>query len=165
MTSYSSRKKILGLVVWLGVSFAAAFVGAMASVQAETFYSRLSQPAWAPPSWVFGPVWTLLYALMGIAAWLVWLSGGFTANRKAFFFFLAQLGVNALWSWLFFKWHRGYLAFMDTLALLLLIAVTLALFWRVRPLAGALLVPYLLWVMFASALNYSIWRMNPAVLG
>lgn len=102
---------------------------------------------------------------MAIAAWLVWRSGGFSANRIALSFFLAQLVLNALWSWLFFAWHLGGLAFADIVVLWVLIAATLVSFWRARPLAGALLIPYLLWVSFASALNYSVWQLNPQVLG
>jgi len=102
---------------------------------------------------------------MGIAAWLVWRTGGFRASRSALTLFLVQLAVNALWSWLFFAWHRGGLAFADIVLLWLLIVATIVSFWRVRPLAGALLIPYLLWVSFAAALNFSVWQLNPRVLG
>ena len=165
MPSLSKQMQILGLVGWLLLSFAASAVGAVASIQAKSFYSQLAQPNWAPPPGVFGPVWTVLYALMGIAAWLVWRSGGFRANRQALMLFLLQLAPNALWSWLFFAWHRGVLALADVLVLWILIVATLVSFWRVHPLAGALLIPYLLWVSFASALTYSIWQLNPQVLG
>ena len=165
MQSLSKQKQILGLVGWLVVSFAASAVGAMATIQAKSFYSRLAQPPWAPPPGIFGPVWTVLYALMGIAAWLVWRSGGFRPNRKALTVFLLQLAFNALWSWLFFAWHRGAWALADVLVLWILIVAALVSFWRVRPVAGALLIPYLLWVSFASALNYSVWQLNPQVLG
>jgi tryptophan-rich sensory protein len=110
-------------------------------------------------------VWTFLYILMALAAWLVWRVDGFRPARTALTLFLLQLALNALWSWLFFGWHRGALAFGDILLLWVLIAATLVAFWRTRPLAGALLVPYLLWVSFAAALNYSVWRLNPQVLG
>jgi len=165
MASQSTKQQILGLIGWLVVSFAASAVGAVASIQARSFYSQLSQPAWAPPPWVFGPVWTALYALMAIAAWLVWCRGGFRTNRIALSFFLAQLVFNALWSWLFFAWQLGALAFVDIVLLWILIVATLVCFWRVRPLVGALLIPYLLWVSFASALNYSVWQLNPQFLG
>ena len=102
---------------------------------------------------------------MGIAAWLVWRVGGFRAAKSALTLFFVQLALNALWSWLFFGWHRGALAFTDILLLWALIVATLISFWSIRPLAGALLVPYLLWVSFASALNYSVWQLNPQVLG
>lgn len=163
--AYSRRRQLLGLGGWLLVSFAASAVGAVASVEARSFYGQLEQPSWAPPPWVFGPVWTLLYATMAIAAWLVWRSGGFRARPVALSLFLAQLALNALWSWLFFAWQRGGLAFADVALLWCLIAATVVAFWRVRRLAGGLLIPYLLWVGFAAALNFSLWRLNPTHLG
>ena len=102
---------------------------------------------------------------MGVAAWLVWRTGGFRAHKSALGLFLLQLAVNALWSWLFFSWHRGALALADIVLLWVLIVATIGAFWRVRPLAGILLVPYLLWVSFAAALNLSVWQLNPAALG
>lgn len=147
------------------VSFIAAAIGSAASIQADSFYTQLVRPEWAPPPDVFGPVWSLLYALMGIAAWLVWRVGGFGAACTALTLFLVQLAVNALWSWLFFGWHLGGLAFANVVLLWMLIVATLVAFWRVRPLAGALLIPYLLWVSFALALNYSVWQLNPQILG
>ena len=165
MTRLSTQRQALGLIAWLAASFAASAIGALGSIQAQSFYGQLAQPAWAPPPWVFGPVWTVLYALMAIAAWLVWRVGGFRAQRLALSVFLVQLALNALWSWIFFAWQLGAWAFVDIVVLWVLILVTLVLFWRVRPVAGALLVPYLLWVGFASALNYTLWQLNPQVLG
>lgn len=165
MASLTKRKQLVGLVAWLIASFTAAAIGGAASVQAGPFYTQLVRPEWAPPSFVFGPVWTVLYVLMGIAAWLVWRVTGFRAAKTALILFLVQLALNALWSWLFFAWHRGALAFADTLLLWALIVATLIAFWRIRPLAGVLLVPYLVWVSFASALNYFVWQLNPQVLG
>ena len=159
------QNQFLGLIGWFVVSFGASAVGAVASVQAKSFYGQLVQPAWAPPAWLFGPVWTILYALMATAAWLVWRSGGFRTNRVALSFFLLQLAFNALWAWLFFAWNLGALAFADIVVLWLLIVATLISFWRVSRLAGALLAPYLLWVSFAAGLNYSVWQLNPQVLG
>lgn len=161
----SGTKQIIGLIGWLLLSFAAAAIGAAASVQAASFYQQLVQPSWAPPSSVFGPVWSLLYALMAIAAWLVWREGGWRRQRGVLALFVLQLAVNALWSWLFFGWHRGALAFADIVLLWLLIVATLIGFWRVRPLAGALLLPYLGWVSFASALNFAVWQLNLQILG
>ncbi len=165
MAPMTKQKQVAGLFVWLVVSFIAAAIGGAASIQAGPFYTELARPDWAPPPAVFGPVWTVLYALMGIAAWLVWRVGGFRAARSALTLFLVQLAFNALWSWLFFAWQRGALAFADILLLWVLIVATLIAFWRIRVLAGALLVPYLLWVSFAAALNYAVWRLNPQVLG
>jgi benzodiazapine receptor len=154
-----------GLIGWLAVCYVAAAIGATASLQADTFYAQLIRPDWAPPASVFGPVWTVLYGLMAVAAWLVWRAAEFRLARPALILFLLQLLSNALWSWLFFGWHRGALAFLDILLLWVLIVITLVLFWRIRPLAGVMLIPYLAWVTFASALNYSIWKLNPSLLG
>lgn len=165
MTGLPPRKQFIGLVAWLAASFIAAAIGAAASVEAGPFYAQLLRPSWSPPGWVFGPVWTVLYALMGFAAWLAWRVGGFRAARAPLVLFIAQLAVNALWSWLFFGWQLGALAFADILLLWALIAATIAGFWRLRPLAGALLLPYLLWVSFAAVLNHSVWRLNPQLLG
>ncbi|MCX7545797.1 TspO/MBR family protein [Marinicella gelatinilytica] len=165
MTSLSKQKQFFGLVVWLVISFAASAIGAVASIQARSFYADLSQPTWAPPGSVFGPVWTTLYALMAIAAWLVWREGGFRKHRTALLLFLVQLAVNALWSWLFFAWHLGAYAFIDIIVLWFLIVATIVTFWRVQPWAGALLIPYVLWVSFAAFLNYTVWQLNPQILG
>jgi len=161
VNGHSAGPAWVGLAGWLVVTAIAAVAGGAASVNARTYYAALVQPAWAPPGWLFGPVWTTLYVLMGVAAWMVWRVGGFGAARAALSLYLVQLVLNALWTWLFFAWHRGALAFAEIVLLWIVIAATLAAFWRVRPLAGALLVPYLLWVSFASALNYAVWQLNP----
>ena len=161
----SRTRELLGLAGWLVVSFAAAAIGGIASANAGDFYLSLSRPPWAPPSWLFGPVWSVLYLLMGIAAWLVWRKGGFGAARGALTLFLAQLIANALWTWLFFAWRQGALAFGEILLLWVMIAATILLFWRANRLAGALLLPYLAWVSYASALTWAMWQRNPQVLG
>lgn len=163
--TYSKQRQSVGLIAWLAICFAASAIGAVASVRAGTFYESLMRPAWAPPAAVFGPVWTVLYASMAIAAWLTWREGGFRHARVALALFFAQLAVNAVWSWLFFAWRLGALAFVDILVLWALIVATMIAFWRIRPLASVLLVPYLLWVSFAGALSYTVWHMNPRVLG
>jgi tryptophan-rich sensory protein len=160
----SAAKQALGLAGWLALSFSAAAVGGIASADAGSFYQQLNRPDWAPPGWLFAPVWSVLYFLQGAAAWLVWRVRGFAGARAALGLFLVQLGANALWSWLFFAWRQGGLALAEILVLWVLLAATVAAFWRVRPLAGALLVPYLLWVTFAGALTYSIWQRNPGLL-
>jgi benzodiazapine receptor len=154
-----------GLAGWLAVTFFAAAAGSVASTQAPDFYAQLVRPSWAPPASLFGPVWSVLYTLMAVAAWLVWRVGGFAGARTALTLYLVQLVFNALWTWFFFAWQRGGLAFADIVLNALLVAATLTAFWRIRPLAGALLVPYLLWVTFAAALNYMIWQLNPQLLG
>jgi benzodiazapine receptor len=162
MTPRSRSSQLLGLIGWLLAVFAAGAVGAVASVDAPAFYAQLSKPSWAPPAWVFGPVWSTLYGLMGISAWLVWRSPG--SKALALGLFGAQLAVNALWSWLFFAWHRGALAAVEVLVLLALIVATVVAFWRTSRLAALLLLPYLLWVSFASALTWAVWRSNPGLL-
>ncbi|HAR95879.1 MAG TPA: sensory protein [Deltaproteobacteria bacterium] len=164
MSNYSKAVQIAGLVGWLAVSFTASAIGAVASLQAGSFYIHLVRPDWAPPPSIFGPVWTALYALMGVAAWLVWRADGFRPAKGALTLFFIQLALNASWSWLFFRCHHGALAFLDILLLWLLIVATLVAFWRIRPVAGVLIIPYLLWVSFASVLNYSLWQLNPQLL-
>jgi len=165
MSRLPPSKQLLALLAWLAVSFTAAGLGALASVNAGAFYQQLLRPSWAPPGWLFGPVWSVLYLSMGIAAWLAWRERGLRAMGGAAVLFLSQLAVNALWSWLFFAWREGGLAFAEVLILLTLIAATVLAFWRIRPLAGALLLPYLGWVAFASVLNYATWQLNPQLLG
>jgi len=158
-------KPFIGLIVWIILTAIAATIGAMASIDAASFYAGLTRPTWAPPAAVFGPVWSVLYLMMAVAAWLVWRNGGFALRRGALTLYLVQLALNALWSVLFFREHLGGIAFADIVVLWLLIVATLVAFWRVRALAGALLLPYLLWVSFASALNLAVWRLNPQALG
>lgn len=160
----SGPTQALGLLGWLLVAFAAAAVGGFASANSAEFYRELVRPPWAPPGWLFGPVWSVLYALMGIAAWLVWRAQGFVGARNALFMFIAQLAANALWTWLYFVWRLGGAAFIEILVLWALILATIVLFWQVSRIAGALLVPYLAWVSFASALTLSTWRLNPGLL-
>lgn len=162
MTSRPLSSQLVGLLGWLLAALAAGAVGAVASVDAASFYSQLSKPSWAPPAWVFGPVWSTLYVLMGVAAWLVWRSPG--SKGTALPLFGAQLAANALWSWLFFAWHRGALAAFEVLVLLALIVATVAAFWRHSRLAALLMVPYLLWVSFASVLTWAVWWSNRGLL-
>lgn len=167
MQSKPSKKQnsFLGLIGWLALCFAASAIGAAANSRAEIAYAGLIQPQWAPPGAVFAPVWMVLYALMGIAAWLVWRSGGFIRNGNALSLFIIQLGLNALWSWLFFAWHEGVWAFANIILLWLLIVAVMLDFWRVRPLAGVLLLPYLAWVSFAAVLCFQMWQLNPGIFG
>jgi tryptophan-rich sensory protein len=165
MARMKFSKQVPGLVGWLGITFVAAAIGAWASISAGTFYGQLLRPDWAPPAAWFSPVWTTLFILMGLAAWLVWREKGFHDTRGALTLYLIQLAVNALWSWLFFGWRMGGAAFADIIVLWILIVLTLRAFWRIKRIAGLLLVPYLLWVSFAMALNYSVWQLNPQLLG
>lgn len=156
--SASTGRQSLALIGWLALCFAAA--GSAAFVSTEGWYTALDKPSWNPPAWVFGPAWSLLYVLMAVAAWLVWREGGWKIQGRALGLFFLQWLLNALWTPLFFGMHRPGLAFAEIVCLWLAIAVTLAAFWRVRKIAGVLLVPYLAWVSFAAALNFTIWRLN-----
>ena len=160
----SRQRQLLGLVAWILVSFTAASIGAFASITAASFYGQLARPNWAPPSWLFAPVWSVLYVLMAFSAWLVWRSHGFKAGRTALVLFISQLAANALWTWLFFAWRQGAAAFVEILILWILIVATVASFWRLNTLAGVLMIPYLAWVTFACALTLSVWRLNVGLL-
>lgn len=146
------------LAGFLGASYLAAFVGNLATDSAiRNWYPTLLKPAWTPPSWVFGPVWTVLYTAMAVAAWWVWRRAGWCG---ALGWWTTQLMLNALWSPVFFGLRRPDLAFGVICALWLAIAATTVMFWRTSLLAGALFVPYWAWVSFAAALNFAIWKLN-----
>jgi tryptophan-rich sensory protein len=157
-------RKALSLVLWLGAAIATGTVGAIASVGAPAFYAALAKPTWAPPPSLFGPVWTMLYLMMGLAAWLVWRERGWKGAAGPLALFLVHLPINAVWSWVFFAWHRGAASFAVIVTLWILIAILGVMFFRIRRLAGALLIPYLCWVTFAAALNYAVWQANPTLL-
>jgi benzodiazapine receptor len=154
----SAGRSIIALIGWLVLCFAAA--GTAVFVSTDGWYVALHKPSWNPPAWLFGPAWTLLYITMAVAAWLVWREGGWKAQGRSLGLFLLQWFLNALWTPLFFGLHRPGLAFAEIVLLWLAIAATLVSFWRVRQVAGILLVPYLAWVSFAAALNFTIWRLN-----
>ena len=146
---------LLGLCLGVGALGAWTTAGSVA-----TWYPTLVKPAWNPPSWVFGPVWTALYLGMAVAAWLVWRAAGWRGSSRALGWFAAQLALNAAWSPLFFGLRSPAAAFLDIAALWVAIVATIAAFFRVSRPAAALLLPYLAWVSFAAALNAAIWRMN-----
>lgn len=149
----------LGLALWMALCFGAPAVGAFTPPGA--WYAELRKPVWNPPNWIFGPVWTVLYLLMAVAAWLVWRRGGFAAQRLPLTLFLVQLAFNAAWTPCFFGARNPALAFADIVLLWLSLLATLVTFFRVQAGAGWLLVPYLAWVSFAALLNFTLWRMNP----
>jgi tryptophan-rich sensory protein len=155
---------MVSLALWILVSFVAAALGGLASANAGGFYLELARPAWAPPAWLFGPVWTVLYILMGTAAWLVWRKVGLRSTNPSLKLYLVQLALNALWTWLFFVWRLGALALGEIAVLWLLLLGTVLSFRKVSPVAAWLLVPYLLWVGFATALTYALWQGNPLLL-
>ena len=154
----SPLRSAVGLVGWLLLSFAAAAFGSFFTP--GDWYAALRKPAWNPPNWIFGPVWSVLYIMMAVSAWLVWRRGGFRSNSRPLAFFQIQLLLNAVWSWLFFGLQHPALAFAEILLLWLAIVGTILAFVRVHRLAAWLLSPYLAWVTFATALNFILWRLN-----
>lgn len=154
----------LSLVGWLAVTFVVAAIGGLGSADAPVVYQQMVRPWWAPPGWLFGPAWGVLYLLIGVAAWLVWCERDSQPVGPALAWFGAQLVANALWSWLYFAWRQGAWSFVEVLVFWVLLAVTVVMFWRIRPLAGMLMLPCLAWVSFAAALNYATWRLNPDLL-
>src|SRR6187455_3253523 len=137
----SRLKAALALAGRLALSFGAASLGGL--FMPDEWYATLKKPSWNPPGWIFGPVWTVLYTMMAVAAWLVWQRGGFVAQRRSLGLFLVQLALNAAWTPLFFGLHRPGLAFAEIVCLWLAIAATLVAFRPVSRVAAWLLVPYL----------------------
>jgi benzodiazapine receptor len=151
-------RPVLALLGFLLVTFAVAGISGVATSHAiRDWYPTIAKPAWNPPGWMFGPVWTVLYAMMAVAACLVWRQAGWGG---ALMLFGVQLAFNAAWSPLFFGLHRIDLALMDIVLLWGAIVATTVAFWKVTPVAGWLFVPYLAWVSFATVLNFAIWRLN-----
>ncbi len=156
------RSDVLGIAIAVIVCELVGIVGAVFTAPAiPTWYASLVKPSFTPPGWLFGPVWTTLYALMGIAAFIVWRRGLAVAGVKAaLLLFVVQLLLNALWSPVFFGVHSPSGGLAIILALWVAIVATIALSAGVSKAAAVLLVPYLLWVSFATVLNFSIWRLN-----
>lgn len=153
--------QIGGWVIWVALSFAAAAIGGMFTARSVgSWYVVLQKPAWTPPAGVFGPVWTVLYLLMGTAAWLVWRRQGWAGAALPLTLFLVQLLLNAAWSGLFFGLRNPGLALIEIVLLWGAILATTVAFARISPLAAGLMTPYLLWVTFAAVLNGAIWRLN-----
>jgi translocator protein len=147
-----------GLLLWLSLSFVAGWFGAQ--FEPGTWYAELRKPEWTPPPFVFGPVWTVLYILMAVAAWLVWRRSGFSGASLALSLYLLQLVLNGIWSFLFFGLNRPGLAALELSVLLLVLMATILTFHAHSRMAALLLIPYLLWAGFALLLNISIWRLN-----
>ncbi len=153
--------QICGLLGWLMLCFAAAGIGSYFTMsEIPTWYAGLNKPSWNPPNWVFGPVWTTLYLMMGTAMWIVWRSHSFPTIRFPIAIFVTQLLLNSLWSIIFFTLHNPALAFCELLLLWIAIALTMKSFWPFSRLAAVLLIPYLCWVSFAGVLNFTIWQLN-----
>ena len=149
---------LLGLIGWIILTFLAPAAGFQA--RPDAWFGRLNKPSWNPPSWIFAPVWTTLYLLMAIAAWLVWTHGGWHKQTLPLALFVVQLFLNAAWTPLFFGAHRPGLAFIDIVLMWLAILATIIAFTHVTVIAACLLIPYIAWVSFASVLNFTIWRLN-----
>lgn len=156
--SGSISRQALTLIAWLILCFAASASAVFVSV--DGWYAALNKPTWNPPNWIFGPVWSLLYAMMAVAAWLVWRHGGWSRQRWPLSLFLVQWLLNAIWTPMFFGMHMLGPAFAEILLLWLAIAATIVAFWRVSKPAAALLIPYLAWISFAAFLNFTIWQLN-----
>jgi translocator protein len=152
------RRQVVGLLGILGVTFLVPGLGSLFTDPA--WYGTLARPAWAPPAWVFGPVWTVLYGLMAVAAWLVWRERGLAGARGALGLYAVQLALNAAWTPIFFGLRLPGLALLELGVLWVAIVATTVAFWRIRRVAAVLLLPYLAWVSFAAALNAAIVRMN-----
>jgi tryptophan-rich sensory protein len=155
----SRSRQILGLMLFVAACFAAATMGAVVTSRSvQSWYQRIAKPIWTPPDSIFAPVWTTLYFLMAISAWLVWRKRGLMSLEMGLFF--SQLTLNVAWSGIFFGLRQPGLAFAEILLLWLLIALTAWQFMRTSTLACVLFVPYLAWTSFAAALNYAIWGLN-----
>lgn len=155
--------KITKIIVTVAICLAVGYFSGMETRSAILdWYPTLVKPSFTPPNWVFAPVWTLLYIMMGVAAGLVWDRFSFDkgAVKKALVFFIVQLVLNAIWSYLFFGLHNPMLAGLEIILLWLMIYETYFQFTKINKVAGYLLVPYLVWVAFAAVLNASIWWLN-----
>lgn len=148
--------------MFVGLCYLVAWIGAQVSpgMASTEWYDTIKKPGWNPPAWIFGPVWTTLYTLMGIAVWLIWKDYGFRNAKTAISLFFIQLALNGLWSQIFFRMQEIGWALIEIIILLLVIAVTIVAFYRKKALAGWLMVPYILWVAFATFLTYTIWTLN-----
>ena len=151
------RSLVAFIILCLAVS---SVGGAITATSVDTCYQTLEKPSFNPPDWVFAPVWTALYILMGLAAWRIWRFRSIANTVKALSIFGVQLGLNLSWSILFFGLQRVDLALIEIFILLATIVLNAILFWRIDRLAGLIFVPYVLWVTFATILNASIWLLN-----
>jgi len=157
----STARNIAGFGCFLATCIAAMIAGAVVTTpNVTTWYKELAQPPWTPPPWLFGPVWTVLYVMMAVSAWLVWKCGDASTSRRPLVLFGIQLVLNVAWSWLFFGMKSPGIALIEILVLLGAIALTMISFGKISRLAGLLLMPYIMWVMFATSLNAGFWWLN-----
>lgn len=154
--------RISVMILWIGLCYMVAWTGAQVSpgMASPEWFETLVKPDWNPPAWLFGPVWTILYTMMGVSAWFVWKDHGFKGAKYALSLFLVQLALNGLWSQIFFGMQQTGWAFLEIFFLLAAIIATTWLFFGKNRIAGWLMVPYIAWVSFATALNGAIWMMN-----
>lgn len=151
----------LGLAAFLALCLGAGWIGSLVTMpEIDGWYQSLVKPSWQPPRWLFGPVWTTLYILMGVAAWLVWRRRGFSGAGAALTLFGVQLLLNIAWSYIFFGAHELLLASVEIVILWIAILATILAFRRHSGAAALLMLPYILWVSFASALTFTIWQLN-----
>jgi tryptophan-rich sensory protein len=155
-----SRSLIVLLAFVIIVALASVIASSVTLPQIGDWYADLEKPWFNPPNWLFGPVWTVLYGMIAVAGWLVWRERRLEGARGALGLFGLQLGLNVLWSLIFFGLQQPGLAFMEIIALWIAVCITMVAFWRIRPLAGWLFVPYLLWVSYAAVLNGAVWLLN-----
>ena len=159
--SLMRRLDLFGLLVFVTLCLlVSAAGGAVTATSVDTWYQTLAKPSFNPPDWVFAPVWTTLYFLMGVSGWRIWRRRASPATRVALALFGLQLFLNFAWSVLFFGLQRIELALIDIVILFVAIVANMILFWRIERLATLLLVPYAAWVVFAIVLNVSIWLLN-----
>ena len=152
---------ILGLAGFLALCLGIAALGGWATAgSVGGWYATLNKPAFNPPDWIFGPVWTVLYVMIAIAGWRVWRSRGFAGARGAMSAYALQLALNLGWSLLFFGGRMIGAALVEIVLLLAAIVLNAVLFWRIERAAALLLVPYAAWVSFAAVLNAALWRLN-----
>jgi len=149
---------LIGLILLINIL---GSIGAIwTSTGSGTWFEKLKKPSFNPPNWIFGPVWTLLFTLMGIALYFVITSQNSQVRTLAIIFFAIQMVLNMLWTFLFFKMQNPFAAFIEIIILLVAILITAFYFYKTNKISGYLLIPYILWTGFASILNYNLWKMN-----
>jgi tryptophan-rich sensory protein len=156
--------RLLPLLAWIFGTFLASLGAVVTADAAARFYLQLDRPRWAPPAWLFGPAWSLLYVLMAVAAYRVWRLEGWAGAQVELGLYVVQLVLNAGWSWFFFVRRTGLGSTIEAAMLWAAVVATMVAFWGRDTLAGVLFVPYVAWVTFATALTVSVWRRNPTLL-
>lgn len=157
----STKRTLVALAIFLGLAAAVSLLGSLFTMSGQDgWYESLEQPSWDPPDWVFGPIWSVLYIAIGVAAWLVWRQRGWDGAKTPLTLWGIQLGLNLLWTAIFFGMEMPGLAVIEIVVLIVAIIATVVTFWPISKLGALLLLPYLGWVTFAAFLNFEIWRLN-----